>query len=185
MRRLLAWNVMTLDGYFEGPEPWSLDFHEIVYGEDLQALSAQQLRDAGLLLFGRKTYEGMANYWPTASEPEAAAMNSISKAVITNTLTSAGWNNTRLLRGDGVEIVKGLKEEPGKDIYVFGSAELLASLLAYGLVDEYRICIAPVLLGRGNPLFKTGDARRTLELQQARQLDKGGGVLLSYALGSA
>ena len=69
MRRLLVWNVMTLDGYFEGQEPWSLDFHQLVWGDELEALSRQQLRDAGLLLFGRRTYDGMASYWPVAARP--------------------------------------------------------------------------------------------------------------------
>ena len=164
MRKLIAWNVMTLDGYFEGPEPWSIDFHSLVFGKDLQELSDEQLAEAGLLLFGRKTYEGMAQYWPGAPESEAAAMNNAKKAVISNTLQSADWKNTTLLKGDAVELVRGLKAEAGGPIYVFGSAELLASLLAYGLVDEYRLCIAPVLLGRGNPLFKSSDAKTGLEL---------------------
>lgn len=183
MRKLCAWNAMTLDGYFEGPEPWSLEFHEIVYGNDLRALSEQQMRDAGLLLFGRKTYLGMANYWPTADEGVVTVgMNSLPKAVISNTLTRADWNNTRLLQGDAVELVRGLKAEEGKDIYVFGSADLLASLLAHDLVDEYKICIVPLLLGRGNPLFKPADRQSGLKLREARELDKGGGVLLSYEL---
>ena len=179
MRKLIAWNVMTLDGYFEGPEPWSIDFHSLVFGKDLQELSDQQLAEAGLILFGRKTYVGMASYWPTAPESEAAAMNKVPKAVISNTLASADWNNTRLLKGDAVELVRGLKAEAGGTIYVFGSAELLASLLAYGLVDEYRLCIAPILLGQGNPLFKQSDTKTALQLVEAKGLDNGG-VLLTY-----
>ncbi len=181
MRKLIAWNLMTLDGFFEGPEPWSLGFHELVFGEELQALSERQLEDAGLLLFGRKTYEGMASYWPNAEGEGAVteAMNSLPKAVISNTLSSAEWNNTTLLKGDAAEQVRKLKAADGKTIYVFGSADLLATLLAEGLVDEYRLCIAPVLLGRGNPLFKTSDAQTKLDLVEARGLDNGG-VLLTY-----
>lgn len=182
MRRLIAWNVMTLDGYFEGPEPWSLDFHSLIFGPEVQALSDAQLRDAGLLLFGRRTFTGMAGYWPTAEDEgdTARQMNSLPKAVISNTLERADWNNSTLLKGDGVELVRGLKAEAGRRIYVFGSAELLGSLLPHGLVDEYRLCIAPVLLGRGNPLFKTADARIGLELREARGCSNGG-VLLTYA----
>ncbi len=172
-------NVVTLDGYFEGPTPWSIEFHNLVFGKDLQELSDEQLADAGLLLFGRKTYEGMASYWPSAPESEAASMNNAAKAVISNTLDRADWNNTRLLRGDGVELVRALKAEPGKTIYVFGSADLLSNLLAAGLVDEYRLCIAPILLGRGNPLFKQRDAAINLELAWAKPLENGG-VLMSY-----
>ena len=86
-------------------------------------------------------------------------MNSLPKAVISNTLTEAVWNNTRLLKGDGAQTVRALKAEEGKDIYVFGSADLLSSLLEVGQVDEYRICIAPTLLGQGTTLFKSASAR--------------------------
>lgn len=180
MRKLIAWNVMTLDGYFEGDEPFSLDFHTLVWGPELEALSIQQLQEAGLLLFGRKTYEGMAAYWTSAEdEPVTGPMNTLPKAVISNTLTSADWNNTRLLKGDGVELVRGLKAEEGGTIYVFGSAELLAGLLAAGLVDEYRLGIAPILRGGGNKLFKPCVAQIGMELIQSRALAKGG-MLLFY-----
>ena len=179
MRQLIAWNVVTLDGYFEGTEPWAIDFHSLVWGEELNELSDRQLAEAGLLLFGRRTYEGMASYWQGSTEPEAAEMNSLPKAVISNTLASADWNNSRLLKGDAVELVRGLKAEKGGTIYVFGSAELLSSLLAAGLVDEYRLCIAPILLGKGNPLFKQQEQRQLLELVSARPLSNGG-VLMSY-----
>ncbi len=182
MRRLLAWNVMTLDGYFEGVEPWSIGFHQLVWGDDLEALSERQLSEAGLLLFGRKTYEGMAAYWTKESgEPIADFMNALPKAVVSNTLQRADWNNTRLLTGEGADRVRQLKAEPGGDIYVFGSAALLATLLQHHLVDQYRICIAPVLLGQGNPLFKQHAASEPLELVETRGL-KNGGVLLDYRL---
>lgn len=180
MRKLIAWNVMTLDGYFEGDEPFSLDFHTLVWGPELEALSIQQLQEAGLLLFGRKTYEGMAAYWTSAEdEPVTGPMNTLPKAVISNTLTSADWNNTRLLKGDGVDLVRGLKAEEGGPIYVFGSAELLADLLVAGLVDEYRLGIAPILRGGGNLLFKPSVAQIGMELIQSRALEKGG-MLLFY-----
>jgi len=185
VRKLIAWNVVTLDGYFEGAEPWAIDFHQLVWGKDLQELSESQLADAGLLLFGRKTYVGMADYWTKETDPDDATvtggMNSLPKAVISNTLQSADWNNTTLLKGDAAERVRELKAQDGGTIYVFGSADLLASLLAAGLVDEYRLCIAPVLLGKGNPLFKTAEARTGLVLKSSKGLDNGG-VLLFYGL---
>jgi len=179
MRKLIAWNLMSLDGLFEGPEPWLLDFHAAIYGPELQQLSMEQLGEAGLLLFGRKTYEGMADYWSKSTEPEAAGMNSLPKAVISNTLVHADWSNTRLLQGDAAELVRGLKAEQGGPIYVFGSADLLTTLLADGLVDEYRLAIAPVLLGRGTPLFKPTDVKTHLELKSARPIQNGG-LLLFY-----
>lgn len=185
MRKLKAWNVTTLDGFFEGPEPWSLDFHQLVWGDELEALSKQQLSEAGLLLFGRRTYQGMADYWTNETEDDiAGSMNIMPKAVVSNTLTEANWNNTRLLTGDAVANVRQLKTEAGKDIYVFGSADLLASLLENGLVDEYRLCIAPVLLGRGNPLFKTAETRKSLALRECRALPNGG-IVVTYALNTA
>lgn len=181
MRKLFAWDVVTLDGMFEGASPWDLSFHELVWGKDLEDLSKAQLENAGLLLFGRKTYEGMASYWSTGTEtgPIADAMNALPKAVISNTLTEATWTNTRLLEGDGPELVASLKAEPGKDIYIFGSAELLSSLLAHGLVDGLRLCVAPVVLGQGTPLFKTGGGPVKMKLDEARPLENGG-VLLNY-----
>lgn len=183
MRRLVVWNVMTLDGYFEGKKsPWDLGFHETVWGDELEAFSLEQGREIGTLLFGRRTYEGMASHWTTATGAVADMMNSVEKAVATRTLDKATWNNTRLLKGDAVEAVRGLKAEDGKDIYVFGSADLLASLLSAGLVDEYRVCVAPVVLGEGNPLFKPQDQQVKVRLESARPL-KSGGVILAYAVG--
>ena len=183
MRKLIVWNVMTLDGYFEGPTPWDLSFHGSVWGDELEAFSLQQGAEIGTLLFGRKTYEGMASYWIKALEDPnetnvATMMNAVPKAVVSNTLEAATWNNTRLFKGDAVEAVRQLKAEAGKDIYVFGSAELLAALLAAGEVDEYRVCIAPVVLGGGNPLFK-GGKRSNLKLKEARPLQSGG-ILAFY-----
>ena len=185
MRRLVVWNVMTLDGYFEGSKPWDLGHHETVWGDELEEFSLEQGKEIGTLLFGRRTYEGMASYWTSSAEtgPVADMMNSIEKAVATRTLDQASWNNTRLLKGDAVEAVRALKAEDGKDVFVFGSADLLASLLAAGLVDEYRICLAPVVLGGGTPLFKPHDRQVRMQLEKARQL-KSGGVLLTYSVGA-
>jgi dihydrofolate reductase len=181
MRRLVAWNMMTLDGYFEGQSPWDLGFHETVWGDELQAFSLEQGGEIGTLLFGRRTYEGMAGYWTEATGSVADMMNSVEKAVATRTLDEATWNNTRLLKGDAVASVKSLKAEDGKDVYVFGSADLLDSLLAAGLVDEYRLCIVPVVLGGGTPLFKPQDRQVKMRLEGTRPLETGG-VVLTYAV---
>ncbi|MEZ0470682.1 dihydrofolate reductase family protein [Luteimonas salinilitoris] len=182
MRRLIVWNLMTLDGYFEGRAPWDLGFHETVWGDELAAFSLEQGQEIGTLLFGRRTYEGMAGHWTKATGAVADMMNSVEKAVTTRTLEAADWNNTRLLKGDAADAVRGLKAETGKDIYVFGSADLLASLLKAGLVDEYRVCVAPVVLGAGTPLFKSQDNEVHMHLASARPL-KTGGVILTYTVG--
>jgi dihydrofolate reductase len=179
MRRLVVWNVVTLDGFFEGETPWDIAFHETVWGDELDAFSREQLAEVGTVLYGRRTYEGMAGYWTTANGETAAMMNAVPKAVISNTLETADWNNTRLLKGRAEDAVRALKAEDGKDVYVFGSAELIDALRKAGLVDEYRLCIAPVLLGRGNPMFKEAGARLGLDVASARVL-KSGGLLVFY-----
>lgn len=169
---------MTMDGCFEGRSPWDLSFHASVWGEELERFSIEQLREVGTLLFGRKTYQGMADYWTNETGVIADTMNGIEKAVVSRTLEVAEWTNTRLLSGDGVESVRSLKAEAGKDVFVFGSADLLDSLLAAELVDEYRLCLAPVSIGGGNPLFKRSVQ---MQLRDTRPLTNGG-VLLRYAL---
>ncbi|MHA7969660.1 dihydrofolate reductase family protein [Rhizobium sp. CAU 1783] len=180
MRKLIIWNLMTLDGYFEGRTPWDLGFHELVWGDELRDYSLEIGRQADLLVFGRKTYEGMAAYWPEATEETEIKiyMNSIAKIVASRSLETAEWTNTRIVRDIENELAK-LKAQEGKDIFVFGSAALCDSLLKAGLVDEIRICLAPVALGCGNPHFKPAEAQRRFRLIDSRSL-KTGAVILRY-----
>lgn len=180
MGKLIIWNVMSLDGAFEGATPWDLSMHETVWGAELKKLSDEQLAEAAVLLFGRNTYEGMRDYWSASTEDEAPAMNNTPKVVVSTTLEKADWNNSRLMRS--LDDVKALKKDAGdKNIFVFGSAKLTSSLREAGLIDEYRICIAPLLLGKtgGAPMFKPADARQRLDLIKAETIT-GGGVLLFY-----
>jgi dihydrofolate reductase len=96
MRKLVVWNLMTLDGYFEGTKAWDIDFHHLAWGPELEAYSEQFGEEGDLLVFGRKTYEGMAAYWTTAEGEEAvkAYMNRIAKIAVSRTMTTAEWNNT-------------------------------------------------------------------------------------------
>ncbi len=180
MAKLIIWNIMSLDGAFEGAKPWDLSIHETVWGPELKKLSDEQLAEATILLFGRNTYEGMRDYWTKSTDDEAPAMNSAPKAVVSTTLTKADWNNSRLLRS--IDDVRALKNDAGdKNIFVFGSAKLTSSLREAGLIDEYRLCIAPLLLGKtgGAPMFKPTDERQRLDLIKAEPI-QGGGVLLFY-----
>lgn len=183
MAKLIIWNIMSLDGAFEGATPWDLSMHETVWGPELEQLSKEQLADSTILLFGRKTYVGMAEYWQKAADEPGeitGGMNNAPKVVVSTTLKSADWKNTRLVRS--IDDVAALKKDAGdKNIFVFGSAELTSSLRKAGLIDEYRICIAPLLLGAtgGPPMFKPDDARQRLDLIEARPI-KGGGVILFY-----
>ncbi len=175
------WNVVTLDGRFEGEKPWDLAFHELVWGPELEALSLEQLQEASLLIFGANTYKGMAGYWPNAAATDPLVtplMNNIAKIVCSTTLEKADWNNTTIVR-DAVSEIKRLKEEDGGPMYVFGSGQLSESLMNAGLYDEIRLCISPTILGNGRHLFTDKNARRNLKLLEAKPLQNGG-VLLRY-----
>ena len=114
MRRVIMWNVMTLDGFFEGPRSWDLKFHDTVWGDELERISIEQLEAADLLLFGRTTYEGMAAYWSGATGTVAELMNAIRKVVFSRTLAKAEWRNARLVNGAAEEEVAKLKKGGGK-----------------------------------------------------------------------
>lgn len=171
---------MTLDGYFEGNQNWDLSFHNVVWGEELEQLSIEQLNATDYLVFGRVTYEGMAAYWTQEKGEIADLMNGIPKLVFSKTLKSADWHNTTLISENASAEIQKLKEQGGKDMYVFGSANLSETFINDDLFDEYRICIAPVLLGSGQPLFRQGIAPKNLSLVSTQQLTTGG-VILKYS----
>ena len=177
MRKLIMWNVITLDGYFEGKENWDLPFHEIIWGEELEQISIEQLKAADYLVFGRVTYEGMAAYWKPAEGEIAELMNAIPKLVFSRTLKSVDWNNATLVEGDASAEIARLKSEGNGDMYLFGSANLSETFIADELFDEYRIGVASVILGSGRPLFGEGVSSKQLTLVSTRQLSKGGAIL--------
>lgn len=177
MRKLIMWNIITLDGYFEGEKNWDLPFHEIVWGPELELLSIEQLESADYLVFGRVTFEGMAAYWKEAEGKIATLMNSIPKVVCSRTLESADWNNSTLIQENVVAELTRLKSGGDKDMYVFGSGNLSETLIREDLFDEYRIGIAPVLLGSGKRLFPELTGTKKLSLVSSQQLTNGGMVL--------
>lgn len=179
MRKLIMWNVITLDGYFEGNKNWDLSFHNVVWGQELEKISIEQLKSADFLAFGRITYEGMAAYWKTADGEIANLMNEIPKLVFSKTLVSANWNNSILIRENAAAEISKLKTQGNKDIYVFGSANLSETFISNNLYDEYRIGIAPVILGSGRPLFRQGISSKNLTLISTQKLSTGG-VILTY-----
>jgi dihydrofolate reductase len=179
MRKLIMWNIITLDGFFEGDSHWDLPFHEAIWGEELEKRSIEQLNAADFLVFGRVTYEGMAAYWESAEGEIAELMNKTPKLVFSRTLPSADWSNSRLIREDASAELLRMKEEGDGDMYVFGSANLSETLIKHNLFDEYRIGISPVILGSGRPLFGRGLASKNLSLISNQQLSNGG-VVLTY-----
>lgn len=170
MRRLVASEFVTLDGVMEAPghEPhpdgknaWALRYA----GEDQQRYKVEELFQAGAVLLGRVTYEIFASFWPTAPKDEGFAnrMNSIPKYVVSQSLRAASWRNSSIIGGNPAEKIAELKQQPGGDILLFGSADLLNSLINHDLIDEYRLMVFPVVLGTGKRLFR--DARDVLHLQ--------------------
>jgi dihydrofolate reductase len=184
MRNLIMWNIITLDGYFEGEKNWDLSFHELVWGKELEDFSFTQLKSADMLVFGATTYKGMADYWTKAVgeiTEIAEYMNEIQKVVGSSTLKTADWNNTTIVKDAVVEIPK-LKQQGDGNMFVFGSGNLSESLLKAELFDEFRLCIAPVFLGKGKLLFNQGIPYGKINLLEVRPLAKGG-IILRYAPG--
>jgi dihydrofolate reductase len=184
VRKIIVFNLVSLDGFFEGTKPGDIEWHRV--DEEFNDFALEQLATAGGIIFGRVTYEGMASFWPSPLALEidpqiAEVMNSIPKFVFSTTLDTADWHNTRLIKDDVANHVKILKAQPGKDLFIFGSADLTASFLSLGLIDELRIMVNPVLLGAGNPLFRDIQDKVELKLIQTRTF-KNGNVLLYYAL---
>jgi dihydrofolate reductase len=179
MRKIILFNMVSVDGLFEGPDG-NIDWHRT--DEEFNDFAIDQLNSAGGLLFGRLTYQLMASYWPNAGQDDpdvAEKMNSLPKYVFSRTLQSADWENTRLVKDDAAAEVKRLKQEPGSDLFIFGSADLAAALTAQGLIDEYRLIINPVILGSGRPLFQYGQPPLKLKLVRTHTF-KNGNVLLCY-----
>ena len=129
MSKLIMWNCITLDGYFEGEKNWDLSFHDLVWGPELERLSLEQLNGAAYLVFGRVTYEGMAAYWKTEKGKIADLMNELPKVACSRTLNAADWNNTTLLKENIAGEISKLKANSNKDLYVFGSANLSETLI--------------------------------------------------------
>ena len=183
MRKLYAFNMVTLDGFFEGPNH-DINWH-YVDGE-FNDFAIDQLNSTDTLIFGRVTYQMMASYWPTPDgikdDPTVADfMNRTPKIVVSRTLHKADWNNTRLIKDHVVDEIAKLKQQPGKDIAVFGSANLLSTLMQANLVDEHRVIVNPVILGKGTPLFKNSQNKLDLKLVKTRIFGNGN-VLLCYQL---
>ena len=181
MRKLFSFNMTSLDGFFEGPGH-DINWHNV--DEEFNDFAVDQTGSLDMILFGRRTYQLMESYWPTdaavADDPQIAhLLNSLPKIVFSRTLTDADWNNTQLIKDNAAEEIQKIKSQPGKDIAIFGSADLIASLM--DVIDEHRVMIAPILLRSGTPLFKqTGDLLK-LKLLNTRSF-RNGNILLTYGL---
>ena len=163
MSKLVVSEFVTLDGVMEDPGGsegwerggWAFQFDR---GPDGDKFKLDEVLRADAMLLGRKTYEGFAEAWPSRTDEIGFAdkMNSMPKYVASTTLESADWSNSTVLQGDVAEAVAELKRQPGGDLVVYGSAQLVHTLLEHDLVDELRLMVFPVVLGAGKRLF--GDA---------------------------
>ncbi|QHV97806.1 dihydrofolate reductase family protein [Spirosoma endbachense] len=179
MRKLVLFAHISLDG-FAGDINGDLGF--LSYNEELQQFAQDLVKTVGAPVYGKNTYRLMASYWPTVLDDPNADKHSldharwvqqIPKVVFSTTLPSADWNNTTLINGNVVEKVNKLKQQPGKDLVIFGSPGLAKSLMNLGLIDDYKLTLHPVILGEGISLFDSNTQMRTLKLLESKTLGSG------------
>ncbi len=185
MGRIVVTEFVSLDGVFEDPGGsenyehggWSFRFNR---GDDGDKFKLDETSASDALLLGRVTYQGFADAWPSRTGEFADKFNSMPKFVVSTTLTAPDWNNTQVINGDVASEVPKLKEQFGGDVVVHGSGQLVNSLKEQDLVDEYRLMVFPVVLGRGKRLFTDGGDLVSLKLQETKQVGPDGVIVLTY-----
>ncbi len=190
MRKLIASTMVSLDGVMQAPggpqeDPtggfafggWSFNYWGETMGLDMKGLDGKDRE----LLLGRRTYEIFEAYWPyqASDNPIAKSLNAARKHVASHTLKALNWNHSTLLRGDVIAAVTALKSEPGLDLQIIGSGNLIHALQAASLIDEYNVWTFPVVLGRGKRLFEAGAKPGALRLV-ASETSATGVVMSTY-----
>ena len=179
MRKVVASELVSLDGVMESPEKWSFRFHNDEMAEANEAGMAQ----ADAMLLGRVTYQEFASYWPyqnSADQPFTDYLNNTLKFVISTTLEEPlEWQNSTLIKGNVAEEIAKLKQQPGKNIGIVGSATLVRSLLGDNLLDELSLIVHPIVVGSGRRLFEEGGDQKELKLVDSRVFSTGV-VYLTY-----
>jgi dihydrofolate reductase len=181
MRKLFVFNLVSLDGFFAGPDG-ELDWHNV--DAEFNEYAISMLDSVDTLLFGRVTYDLMAGYWPTPEGVKddplvAQRMNDLSKVVFSRTMDKAGWRNTRLVMDNIVDEIKNLKKQSGKDMVILSSGTIVSQFAQSGLIDEYRFMVNPIVLGSGKPMFQDLKDRLPLKLLKTWTF-RSGNVLLTY-----
>jgi dihydrofolate reductase len=173
MRKVVALELVSLDGVMESPERWSFQFQN----DEMAEANASGMAAADAMLFGRLTYQEFAAFWPyqnSAEQPFTDYLNNTPKYVVSTTLEEPlEWNNSTLIKDDVAEEVAGLKQQPGKDIGIVGSGTLVRSLLREGLLDELGLMVHPIVLGRGKRLFENRIDEMVLELVDSKTFSTG------------
>jgi dihydrofolate reductase len=179
MRKVVASELVSLDGVIESPEKWSFQFHN----DEMAEAQGAGMAAADAMLLGRVTYQEFASYWPyqnSADQPFTDYLNNTPKYVVSTTLEGPlEWQNSTLIKGNVAEEIAKLKRQPGKDIGIVGSGTLVRSLLRQDLLDELRLMVHPIVMGSGERLFEDGGDQKVLELVDSKTF--GTGVLyLTY-----
>jgi dihydrofolate reductase len=186
MRRLVVFNQVSLDGYIadeKGDMSWA---HK--QDPEWLAFTSENASGEAELVFGRRTYDLMAGWWPTPQALErmplvARRMNELPKAVFSRTLEKASWQNTRLVKGDPAAEMRRMKSEPGPDMVIMGSGTIVAQLTDARLIDEYQVVVTGAVLGRGRGMFDGVREKTRLALKKTRAFGNGN-VVLWYEPGS-
>src|SRR5262245_45453156 len=178
MRNIVAGLFISLDGVVEAPQEWQIELMDDEAGEDI----SRALEEGDTILLGRRTYEEFAAYWPSApaDDPFSQYINNTPKVVVSNTVHSSDWQNTSFIGGDVNGQLAALKAQPGKNIGITGSGTLVRSLLRDGLLDELRLQVYPVVVGKGKRLFDDWSGKVPLKLVHS-QITSRGIAILHYA----
>jgi dihydrofolate reductase len=176
MRKLVVTEFLSLDGVMEAPEKWTFQF----WNDDLAKFKLDELFASDAHLLGRVTYQIFAGAWTSRSDEEGFAdrMNSLPKYVVSTTLKKAEWKNSHLIRENSAAEILKLKQQPGRNILVAGSATLVQTLIQHDLIDEYHFLVFSIVLGGGKRLF-IDESKATLKLVETKAFNSGV-VLLSY-----
>lgn len=181
MRKLIVFNLISIDGFFADSNG-GLDWQNT--DEEFGQFCIEQTAEFSTMIFGRRTYEIMVQYWPTEealkNDSEVAAlMNKAQKIVFSKTITDVSWNNTTLYHDNVESEIRKIKQQEGGPIVIFGSGTIVSQLATTDLIDEYRLLVNPIILGEGKPLFEHISKKISLDLADIRTF-KNGNILLRY-----
>jgi len=184
MRKLVVFNLVSLDGYFAGVDG-NIDWHMV--DDEFNTFAVEQTASFGAIIFGRTTYQIFEDFWPKAlNDPKmspddrkiAKIIDDVEKIVFSKTLKKVSWKNTKLFHKIDLKEIKKLKSQEGNNIVIFGSGTIVQQFTDLGLIDEYRLLLNPIILGAGKSMFK--DVKQlSLKLLETRTF-KNGNVLLTY-----
>lgn len=183
MRKIIAYEFLTIDGYMAGREGQEMDFVTRNFLNEMESDIAKEYQGVDTFLFGRVTYESLSNYWPnvtTKEEPLADLMNNMSKIVFSKTTTDLKWKNSRQSTKKLLEEVEDLKEKEGKNVMIIGSASIVQELTERRLIDEYKILFFPLISGGGKSLFRQLNEGIPLKLIDSK-IYNNGVLLLTYS----